>query len=454
MGPAAGLSERNEPLNVISKLFVGVALLGSVGVIIGANLKRDLGSFQFKWELQREVPLEVRLDRATVGKLIHAVSAPGDVEADIEVKVSSQVMGKLVKLPVLEGDKVKKGDLLAQIEATEFEALVRQADARVQRLRSSIESADVDLAKAKRDVDANKTLYLKGSLNKIAFQDLETLFSKMMAVRKMVQSELVEAEAMKAKAQKDLDNTTVRATIDGVISQLDAKEGETVVVGTMNQPGSKIMTVSDMNTIVVRARVDETDRPLVKLGQRAIIHVQYGEELNLSGTVMRIAPKGIKGLKGSGGAGASAVTVANPNDVAVFETFIKIENPPPQVQLGMTANVDIQVDDRTGILTLSSQAVLHRRLRDLPRRLADELERKAIEEGGEAQTRYYQVVFVNNKGVAECRLVKTGISDETRVEILEGLKEGEQVISGPYRVFDKLKDGRAIKEMTDESGAI
>lgn len=439
-------------MNFMAKAILGMILLGGVSIIVAANFQRPAGSFQFKWDLHREVPTEVRLDPAQIGTIVHSVSAPGDIEADIEVSISAQVLGRITSLPVREGERVKKDQLVVKLDSVDFEAQVKSAEARVQRLRSAIESSEADLEKAERDLNLNRALFEKRAINRSAVQDLETLLTKGRSSLAMVKAELREAEAMLAKAKEDLLDTTLRSPIDGVVSRLDAEEGETVVVGTMNQPGTVIMTISDMNTMVVRARVDETDIPLVKPGQPALIHVQYNEDAPLRGKVLRIAPKGIKGGSNGSASLATAAVAANPNDVAIFETIISIDNPPEQIQLGMTANVDIQVDERAGVLTIPSQAVLHRRVRDLPRRLAEAIEKETPDRPGMTQPkmRYYQCVYIDNDGLVECRLVKTGVSDETRVEILEGLKEGDRVISGPYRVFDKLREGKPIKEMAGE----
>ena len=251
------------------------------------------------------------------------------------------------------------------------------------------------------------------------------------------------------KFKEDLARTSIRSPMNGIVSQLTAKEGEVVVIGTMNNAGTVILTISDLNTRVVRARIDENNIALVQEGQKVVIHLQNDENLALTGQVERISPKGVKP------GGAQAAAGANDNDVAIFETIIRIDSPPPQVRLGMNANVEIQVDERANTLTVPTQAVLHRQARELPAAVRQELEDQYLKISGvkDPARRYHQVVFVNDNGVAKCRLVKTGISDESRVEILSGLKDGESIIVGPYRVFEKLTDGKPIKEMVEQDNA-
>jgi HlyD family secretion protein len=229
-----------------------------------------------------------------------------------------------------------------------------------------------------------------------------------------------------------------------------AKEGEVVVIGTMNTTGSVIMEISDPSTMVVRARVDENNVPLVQPGQKALIHFQNNSRLMLTGTVKRISPKGTKGNSTTAAVGGSD------NDVAVFETIISIDSPPPQVRLGMNSSVEILVEERDVPLSIPAQAVLHRREKDLPRAIVEQVETEAVRGPGvkDPSRRYHQVVFVESAGKARFRLVKTGISDESRVEVTDGLQEGERIIAGPYRAFDKLKDGKPVTEAkeADEAG--
>jgi HlyD family secretion protein len=143
------------------------------------------------------------------------------------------------------------------------------------------------------------------------------------------------------------------------------------------------------------------------------------------------------------------------NQVATFETIISIHSPPPQVRLGMTASVEILVEEKKNVLSIPSPAVLHRRAKDLPASVREHLDEDAAHRGGvkDPSRRYHQVVFVESDNKAHCRVVKTGISDETRVEVLGGLEEGERVIGGPYRVFDNLKEDKPVKEAAEKEEA-
>jgi HlyD family secretion protein len=440
---------------------VGVLVVGGLAAIVAANYQRDPGFASFKWKLNHEAPTEVKLAEANRGRIVRTVEAPGKIEADEEVKISAQVMGRIVKLrkktrkpgadtyeevPLKEGDPIAENQVVVELDKEQYEADVGSAEARVKRLEASIATSDADLDKSQRDVDRSRRLFAGQAISPADMADLETLLQKDKARLAMAKADLIEAKATLRKFKEDLARTTIRSPMNGIVSQLTAKEGEVVVIGTMNNAGTVILTVSDLNTRVVRARIDENNIALVKEGQKVVIHLQNDENLALTGTVERISPKGVK----PGGAQAAAGT--NDNEVAIFETIIRIESPPPQVRLGMNANVEIQVDERSDALMVPTQAVLHRQARELPASVRQELEERYLKVTGvkDPARRYHQVVFVNDNGVAKCRLVKTGISDESRVEILNGLKDGESIIVGPYRVFEKLTDGKSIKELVEQ----
>jgi len=437
------------------KWSLGVLLVGSLVAVMAANFNRDPAFASFKWKLNREAPTEVKFADAKRGPIVRTVEAPGKIEADTEVKISAQVMGRIVKLrrrdgtDLKEGDSINRDQVVVELDKEQYEADVGSAEARVKRLEASIATSEADLEKSQRDVDRSRRLFAGQAISSAEMADMETLLQKDRGHLSMAKADLIEAKAALRKFKEDLARTTIRSPMNGIVSQLTAKEGEVVVIGTMNNAGTVILTISDLDTRVVRARIDENNIALVKEGQKVVIHLQNDESLSLTGKVERISPKGVK----PGGAQAAAGT--NDNDVAIFETIIRIDSPPPQVRLGMNANVEIQVDERANALTVPTQAVLHRQARELPASVRQELEDQYFKVTGvkDPARRYHQVVFVNDNGIAKCRLVKTGISDESRVEIVSGLNEGESIIVGPYRVFEKLTDGKPVKEMVEQDDA-
>jgi HlyD family secretion protein len=435
------------------KLACAGVVLGTTVPVIVANFLHDPEALRFKWKLNAEVPIDVKLAPVRRARVSRTIEAPGRVEADTEVKISAQVVGRIVRLPVKEGDLVKKGELLVQIDRAQYDADVRSAESRVGRLRHSIDMTEQDLIKSRRDLDRNRRM--ASAIARSELVDSETMYQKECAHLAMSRQELIEAEASLVKLKEDLLHTTITSPVNGIIAQLYAKEGEVVVIGTMNTAGSVIMEVSDPASMVVRARVDENNVPLVRAGQKAVVYFQNAANLNLTGTVKRISPKGVRSDSNPNNPMASASsTSSTTNEVATFETIISLDSAPPAVRLGMSANVEILVEERDRVLSVPAQAVQHRRAKDLPRALAERLEAEAARGPGvkDPARRYFQVVYVEEQGQTHIRPVQTGISDENRVEVLGGVAEGERVIAGPYRAFDKLKEGKPVREAADDTG--
>jgi HlyD family secretion protein len=424
------------------------ALCVATVLIVSTHLLRDTGLSMPEWHLRREAPVDVTLSEAAHHDLIHTVEATGKVEAEVEVKISAEVSGRIATLPIHEGDHVRKDQLLLQLDLALFEADVRSAQAKVQKLKESIVMDEADVEKAQRDMERNTQRLVVGrTVDEATAQDSVTIFKKNKAHLNMTKQELLDAESALAKAKEDLRKATIHSSLDGIVSQLSAKQGEVVLVGTMNNPGTVIMTLSEPGSLVARVRIDESKIPLVREGQKALIHLPNNERLKLTGTVKHISPKGSK----AGALGGATSSTSGSSDVTAFETLIQLDSPPPEVRMEMTVNVEILVDQREGVLTVPAQSVLNRRPKDLPRSLRPvaEKERGKGAAGPDSSRRYCQVVFVESEGVAHCRLVKTGIGDRGQVEILEGVRPGERIITGPYRNFDKLHDGTPVAELNE-----
>ncbi|HVJ82632.1 MAG TPA: efflux RND transporter periplasmic adaptor subunit [Planctomycetia bacterium] len=442
----------------------GFALLGA---IVNSQLARNPELFQFKWKLTQEAPLQVQFESAVRCNIVHAVTAPGEIEAEVKVEISSQVPGRIERMPIRgdgpenfsgqlrEGDTVRKSQVLVVLDSRIYRDRLRGAEALAKKIERTIVALEADCTKSLRDLERNRPLIKTGAIGSGEFSDLQTMVEKCGANLRGAREDLEAARATAAQAKKDLEECTIRAPMDGVVSKMVAEEGENVILGTMNNPGTVIMTVSDMRSIVVRARIDETYIPLVKPGQKARIFLQCDEELVLNGLVKRVSPKGEKGKGGKNA--AQSAQAADPNELAKFETLIQIEDPPPAVRLGMTGNVEIQVDERKSVVGIPPHAVLQRRAKDLPPEVvapyADKHQKKAGFE--DPSKRWYQVVFVEDGGFAKCKVVRTGISDEHRVEILadpgssDAIKEGDRIVTGPFRVFDKLKQGRSVTQYVE-----
>lgn len=424
---------------------VTIALGILVAVLAAANLRRDSGSLEIDWRLASPPTREVIVEPPTRGPIIQTVAAPGKVEAVEEAEIASQLVGRVLAVKVKDGDSVKANDVLVQLDDTDAKARLDSSKARIERLRSAIEQAGSDVDKANRDAKQSGTLAGRGFTAPNELADARTAVAKSQAALAMSRHELIESEAMRRTSQQDLDRTTIKAPIDGVVAGVNVDVGEVVIAGTTNLPGSVLMTISDMNRMRVRADVDETDVPLVRRGQPALVYLQADQLHPIAGTIDLVAPKG-----------------KTKDEVVSFETLVSLDaaadTAHSSLRPAMTATVEIEVRRASAALGVPAQAVVHRRRKDLPntpsvRAWAERNARSPGEKAQEAELRYIKIVFVIEGGIARARPVETGLSDERKVEILSGLKPDEPVVVGPFRTLDELKDGDPVKPVKTLSEA-
>lgn len=390
---------------------------------------------RLSWGLVPPAPIQVDIQKPTRRPITHRVTAPGTVYPIVEIEISSRVVGQIVKLPVKEGDTVKAGDVLARLESADYEARVRSGEARVERLKAAIRQTEVDLEKADRDARRYQDLALHSAASHEEVANSQTLLARQTAARDMARQELIEAQAALDSAQEDLRRTVITAPIDGVVAQILTEEGEVLIPGTMNLPGAVFMVISDLARMEVKTQIDESDVALVRPGQRAWIYLTTDDQVAIPGTVQRVTPKGVKLA-----------------EVTTFETRILVESSEPRIRSGMTANVEIEVRRRAEALTVPIQAVRHRRRKDLPTRLGADVVASTASSAPSRSSRsrdpeaeYLKVVFVVEEGQAQPRLVRTDISDDNYVEIIDGLSPDDRIITGPYRVLDVLKAGQPVQ---------
>ena len=416
------------------KTFIGVVVLGMVvgGIYLLNDLTRSKDG-QSLLHVARELEIPVETGQPAQRDIVRTVQAPGEVEACAEVDISSELVAKILELPVEEGEWVESGELLCRLDDADFRARVLSAEANVARLNATITQAQADLEKAERDYARQKEFIESDLTSEVELANYHTILIGAQATLEMRKQELVASEAALQSAKDDLEKTVIRAPISGIISQLFAEQGEVVITGTMNNPGTRIMVISDLSKMQVRCRVDEADAPLVAPDQPARIYLQSDTRRSIAGTVLRVGAKGTKPLG---------------RDVVTFETLVLISGDDPRVKPGMTANVEIEVARKDAALTIPVQAVVYRKRRDLPDELLKKYdEQQATLDAAERQhlAEYVKLVFCVVDGKAYPRLVETGINDATDVEILSGVALEDTVVTGPYRSLDQLKDGSPVK---------
>lgn len=394
---------------------------------------------------------EVELAVAKKTTIIEKVSASGQVQPVIEVKLSPEVSGELIELNIEEGDQVKEGDILAKVRPDNFVSAVEQSRAALNQQKANLASSKASLARAEatftraqQDFDRQKKLYDEKVISEadwqlaqqnyaIADNDLKSAKESVEAAKFIVKS----SEASLSQQQENLRRTTVTAPMTGTVSKLSVEKGETVL-GTQQFQGTEMMRIADLNQMEVRVNVNENDIIRVALGDTAIIDVDSYSHLD----------KEFKGIVTS--IANTANDKASADAVTEFEVRIQILNSSYQdlvkqgnkypFRPGMTASVEVITDRKSNILTVPLAAVTTRKPGEkmgFGRKREEDEQPKEEEKNKNVKEEIKEVVFVNREGIAKMVEVKTGISDYENIEILEGVKEGDEVVSGPFLVVSK-----------------
>ncbi|MBX3315567.1 MAG: efflux RND transporter periplasmic adaptor subunit [Phycisphaeraceae bacterium] len=365
-------------------------------------------------------PKEVRLVEVERGQLIKTVSAPGVIEPETNIKISAQVSARIIALPFRAGDQVRAGDVVCRLDAVDLKARVDAAQARLMATRARVGGVKAELMRAQSEFGRARELFDAGDTPRSDLERAEAIYLQALSSREALDAEILSAEADVVASQKDLDNAVISSPIDGVLTTLNAEVGELVVVGTLNTPGSVIMEIADLSRMLLKAQVDETNIKPVKPGQRARIYTPYDPDGELTGTVGRINLKR---------------EVNQADGTGYFEVEIRVDVPEgTRLLSGLTANTEIEVEIFDGVLKIPSQAVLDRRVDELPKDIADA---SAIIDRTKT---YARIVFVERAGKALAKPVSIGPSDLTHTVILAGLDQTDRVVAGPFRELTSLKN--------------
>ncbi len=402
----------------MKKWLIGIAVVAVLAVIVWASLRDS-----------KPRGTEVELGSAETKILSARVKATGEITPEKKVEISAKVVGEIISLPVVEGQEVHAGELLLEIERDLYESARDQARAAVSQAEVTKHRFEVQLADAMRNLRRARQLQQQELVSQEAL-DAAQLAVDTAAVEIEAQQHAIEQyrSALK-RTTDDLARTTILSPMDGIVIQLDAEKGETVVPGSTNLPGSVIMVVADMSTLLAEVEVNEVDVVDVSLGQEAEVTVDAIGDEPQTGRVVEIATSGRKD--------PSLGTIR-------FRVKIALQDPDPALRPAMTAKVAILTATRPDALTIPIQAVVKRKLAE------DGTEAKGTKAEGLDET---DVVYLIEDGEAAVRAVTTGIADDLHVEITDGLGAGDEIIIGPYRTLKKLHAGEAVrvKEVEDEN---
>jgi len=405
--------------------------------------------------------------------LSSTVSASGEIKPKTYVNIGANAFGKIVKLYVHEGDRVKKGQMLAQIENVQPGADVEanrasleaaQTDSAAQEAalhtaQADLERANADLERAKLDYQRAEGLYAQALIAKQDYDAKKAAYDSAVAgvaqgkariIQSRAQKEsadrrIAQANANLVRARDVLNKTEYVAPFDGIVTNLPVREGETVVIGIQNAPGSTLMTLADMSVITAEVRVDETDIVNVHNGQAAGVTIDAMPKQTFHGVVTEI---GNNAMVRSTGVSTSQSTAAS-QEAKDFKVVVTLTDPPENLRPGLSTTAKVTTSTKKAALTVPIQAITIRQRGDLQDKKAD---KKSVEAASPSATadptkakEELQGVFVVRSKKAQFVPVTTGISGVTDIEVLSGLGEGDDIVTGSYKVLRTLRNGTSVK---------
>ncbi|MGC8916786.1 MAG: efflux RND transporter periplasmic adaptor subunit [Thermoanaerobaculum sp.] len=390
----------------MKKTFVVAASFLGLGIVLFFSLRSN------------HQGVSVETSEVSTRTIVAKVKASGNISPRRKVEIQSKVIGEIVALPFREGEAVKAGQVVVEIEKKLYQAACDQARAALEQARVQLERARAELANAELEADRVERLFREGVVSEQA-RDQARLALEQAQVGVRAQERAIEqATFAYRRALEDLDRTTIRAPMDGVVISRRAEVGETAIMGTTNFPGSVLTVIGDLSELVAEVEVPERDVVHLALGQDAAVKVDAIPDEAFPGKVVEIASSGTK-----------------LGDVVKFKVKVALDKPDPRLKPEMTAKVEITTGKVENAVAVPLQAVQTR-----------SLDEKGKEVFGKTTGREVEVVYLMEQGRARRREVKTGIQDELYVEIKEGVAVGDRIIIGPYKSLRTLKDGDVVRE--------
>jgi len=382
---------------------------------------------------------QVSTEKVQLQEIVETVSATGKIYPEVEVSISSEVSGEIIELPIKEGDQVKKGDLLVKINPDLIESALNRAQASYQNAQAGLEQAEANLKQAKANYERNKNLYDKGVISRADWDQSIASFETAVASRNSAFYSVKSAGATVNEAKDNLQRTTIYAPMDGTISLLAAELGERVV-GTAQMAGTEILRVANLNNMEVEVDVNENDIVKVQIGDTAIVEVDAYLKKEFSGIVTEIANSAATNLS------ADQVTNFKVKVRILEESYADLTEGRPEsyspFRPGMTATVDVITERRSNAIAVPISAIVIKTDTSSTKIGSD---RPAMPSSSIMEEKF-ECVFVASEGKAKLRVVKTGIQDDTNIEVVSGLETNDEIITGPYNVVSKtLKPGDAIE---------
>jgi HlyD family secretion protein len=400
---------RIEKMN-IKKFLIFLAVVALIMVIVLVNLQS-----------KREKAVKVSVEKVTRDDLAAVISASGEVKPKKSVNISAQIPGRVIKIAVEEGQHVNEGDFLLKLEATQYEANAERDRAFIRSLKAELIKAEAYLKRDENNLGRQKNLWDKQLISREELEAATTQYDIANATREAISYQIRQAQASLKSTLDNIEKTLYTSPIAGIIASLQVEEGETALVGTMNNPGTVLMTIADLSVMEVEVEVDETDVVALELGHPAEVQVDAFPDRVISGKVTEI-----------GSSALAKITVSE--ESRDFKVVITLEDPPDNLKPGLSASADIITAERENAIAVPISALV-------VREDSDSSGRKSRD-----QTEGIYVVGPDKRVMFTP--VQKGIMGELKIEITSGLESGQTIVVGPYSALRQLKDGVLVKPET------
>ena len=359
---------------------------------------------------------------ATVGRedILSKVSANGKIQAVKKVDISANVMGQVTRLAVKEGDAVKAGDFLLEIDPVQSRAQADSIAASLEATVQDMETAKARLVQAKSDFKRGEANFKAGITSQSDYEQLKTALVSAENTALGAQRRVDQAKASLVGARDALGKSTIKAPMDGIVTARRIEQGETAVPGLQNQPGTVLVTISDMSKVEAEMEVDEASIPDVKLGEDATVRIDAYPNQTFNAVVTEV--------------GGSPITKLTQNEATKFKVKVQIKNPPLTIKPGLSAQAEISTGSRPNVIAVPIQALVMKAITVKPG-----------EKPKPGAPKEEEGVFLMVDGKAKFMAVKTGLMGELNVEVSDGLKGGESLITGPFKALRELKGDELVR---------
>ena len=409
------------------KHWIAIGVVVVVVVLVLINLKAKGG---------KELPVQV--EEVSRKDLEMIISASGSIKPKRQIDISASSIGKVTKVAVKEGDYVDQGQFLIQIDPIQLETTVDRLVAAVESAKAGERQAKYQLNQYESDLERAERLFKQGYLTDKEVKDAMTArdvgISNLEAAGQLVRQQ----EAQLSSARHNLKQVTIDAEMAGIVTRLNVEEGEIAIMGTLNNPGTILMTVADLSTIEAEVEVDETEVVSIETGQSAKVTLDAFPDTSYAGIVTEVGNSPILSSSVSGQQGVD------------FKVVITITDTIPNVRPGLSADSEIIAARAENGLAIPIQSLTVRQKKDLKGAAAqsDSSSTDSTAVKDEKADEEIEGVFVVVDGKAEFRQIKIGVAGQTHFEVISGLEEGDKVVSGNFRAIRDLKDGQRVKITT------